>query len=225
MTRTFVIMELGEAAYAEIAAALAAADYAHAFHEMPDGRVVLGMDGIAVAARPSTRLADAPSVTVAVCVLDHVWPAKLDRWVGRPELDVPLCPTCGGHWVWAGGEAYLRQGRPGLVFRGKVGKPYANVVGVPAQPPGMEPICEMTDARIREVYQAPVAEEIIWLRSWAPQPARPPQRYVPWCSRCRKQGDHTRRRRARKGVRWRSTAWGAPGAASPSTRRRRARCQ
>lgn len=52
MSRTYVILPLSSAAYAEIRAALENAGYDHAFHQ-DDGRLVIDLHGIAVCDRAS----------------------------------------------------------------------------------------------------------------------------------------------------------------------------
>ena len=48
MTRTYALLEVSPEVYAEVSSKLEAAGYGHAFHES-DGRVVVDMDGIALA--------------------------------------------------------------------------------------------------------------------------------------------------------------------------------
>ena len=49
MSRTYVILNLSQAAWDEIAEKLSAAGYSHAFHQRTDG-VVIDMHGLAVQA-------------------------------------------------------------------------------------------------------------------------------------------------------------------------------
>jgi hypothetical protein len=52
MTRTFVVLEIGQRAYREIKSRLVAANYEHAFQKDSEGGEVIDMNGIALSALP-----------------------------------------------------------------------------------------------------------------------------------------------------------------------------
>jgi hypothetical protein len=57
-THTYAVLEVSQATYDEIAGKLAEAGYDHAFH-VDDGRVLVDMHGIALAAEPPKPAEDA----------------------------------------------------------------------------------------------------------------------------------------------------------------------
>jgi hypothetical protein len=67
MTRTYAILPVSPAAYAEVRAALEAAGYQHAFHR-EGGEEVIDMQGIALQAIAPTA---APSIPVPPPLADH----------------------------------------------------------------------------------------------------------------------------------------------------------